>query len=181
MKKTVRFLFLVAMLFTVAGAFIMSCQKGGGEEEGIDGASSGHMPNMQPPARLSSKTYVIETDGTIISAKSSGYSYDVRTGAITLKSFTCFLDQGESFSFFNDCNLTLRGGSTFTLLNSAHFGDNHVTLSGSGSITFIQRYINKTDYNNLFSAAEGYTLTSSDKKEEENGRQSCTWTIKKSI
>ena len=55
----------------------------------------------------------------------------------------------------------------------------HITLSGSGSIKFIGGFINETDYNNLFSAAEGYTLTSSGKKEEENGQQSITLTIKK--
>ena len=45
----------------------------------------------------------------------------------------------------------------------------YITLSGSGSIKFIGGFINETDYNDLFSAAEGYTLTSSGKKEEENG------------
>ena len=180
MKKTLRSLFLVALLFTVAGAFAVSCQKGGEEEENIDGASSGIMPNMQPKAQLRGNTYVIKTDGTIISAKSSRYSYDVMAEAITFRSFTCLLNRNETFSFSKDCNLTLTGGSTFTLINGGHFSGSHVTLSGNGSITFKQGFINETDYNNLFSAAEGYTLTSSGKKDEGNGLQSCTWTVKKS-
>ena len=45
MKKTARFLFLVATLFTVAGAFAVSCQKEGeGEEEEIPGASGQATP-----------------------------------------------------------------------------------------------------------------------------------------
>ena len=179
MKKTVRYLFLVALLFTVAGAFAVSCQKGGEEEESIDGASSGIMPNMQPKAQLRGNMYLIMTDGTIISSKSSGYAYDVRAEAITFRSFTCVLNRNESFSFSKDCNLTLTGGSTFTLINGGHLSGRHVTLSGRGSITFLQGDINEIHYNNQFSAAEGYTLTVSDVKDEGNGLESYTLTIKK--
>ena len=181
MKKTFRFLFLVAMLFTVAGAFVVSCQKvGGEEEENIDGASSGNKPHIEPEITPSRNTYTIRTDGTTISSKSSGYSFYVKAGAISFRSFTCYLVNKEQFHFYNDCNLTLHGDSTFTLNTGSHFGGHHVTLSGNGSITFKQGFINETNYNNLFSAAEGYTLTSSDKKDEGNGYQSCTWTVKKS-
>ena len=178
MKKTVRILFLAALIFTVAGSFAVSCQKGGGEED-IDGASSGNRPHIEPEITAYRNTYTIRTDGTTISSKSSGYSFDVRAGAISFRSFTCYLVNKEEFHFYNDCNLTLHGGSTFTLLNGSYFGGHHVTLSGNGSITFKQRFINETNYNNLFSAAEGYSLTMSEKKEEENGLQSCTWTVKK--
>ena len=180
MKKTVRYLFLVALLFTVAGAFVVSCQKGGEEEENIDGASSGSTPRIEPKAQLRANTYLIMTDGTILSSRSSGYAYDVRAEAITFRRFTCLLNRNETFSFSKDCNLTLTGGSTFTLINGGHLSGCHVTLSGNGSITFKQGFINETNYNNLFSAAEGYTLTSSGKKDEGNGLQSCTWTVKKS-
>ena len=180
MKKIVGFLFLVALLFTVAGAFAVSCQKGGEEEENIDGASSGSIPRIEPKAQLRGNTYVIKTDGTIISAKSSRYSYDVMAEAITFRSFTCLLASKEKFTFINDCNLTLIGASLIRLSNGGIFGGSHVTLSGNGSITFKQGFINEKDYNNLFSAAEGYTLTSSGKKDEGNGLQSCTWTVNKS-
>lgn len=71
------------------------------------------------------------------------------------------------FVFRNECNLTLSGDSTFSLLNGGKIIGSHITLSGSGSIKVIARSINETTYNNMFSAAEGYTLTSSGKKEEE--------------
>ena len=180
MKKTVRYLFLVALLFTVAGAFAVSCQKGGEEEENIDGASSGNMPIMQPKAQLRGNTYLIMTDGTIISAKSSGYSYDVRAEAITFRSFACLLNRNETFSFSKDCNLTLTGGSTFTLINGGHLSGRHVTLSGNGSITIKKINLNVTFFDDMFSAAEGYTLTSSGKVDEGNNLYSCTWTVDKS-
>lgn len=179
MKKIVGFLFLVAMLFTVAGAFVVSCQKGG-EEENIDGASSGIMPNMQPKAQLRGNTYVIKTDGTIISAKSSRYSYDVMAEAITFRSFTCVLASKEKFTFINDCNLTLIGASIIRLSNGGRFEGSHVTLSGNGSITIKMINLNVTSFDNMFSAAEGYTLTSSGKVDEGNNLYSCTWTVKKS-
>ncbi len=179
MKKTVRSLFLIAMLFAVAGAFVVSCQKGGEEEENNDGASSGSTPRIEPKAQLRANTYLIMTDGTIISSKSSGYAYDVRVEAITFRRFTCFLNRNETFSFSKDCNLTLTGGSTFTLINGGHFSGCHVTLSGNGSITFKQINLNVTSFDERFSAAEGYTLTVSDVKDEGNSLESYTLTIKK--
>ena len=180
MKKTVRYLFLFALLFTVAGAFAVSCQKGGEEEENIDGASSGSTPRIEPKARLSGKTYLIMTDGTIISSKSSGYSYDVRAEAITFRSFACLLNRNETFSFSKDCNLTLIGASLIILSNGGLFRGSHVTLSGNGSITIKKINLNVTFFDDMFSAAEGYTLTSSGKVDEGNNLYSCTWTVDKS-
>lgn len=179
MKKTVRFLSLAALLFTVAGTVIVSCQKEGGEEE-VPAVGSGNQPLILPRIPPKGNTFTIKTDGTTISLTSSGYSFEVRAGSITFKNFKCFLGRNESFIFRNECNLTLNGISTFTMLNGGTFVGRHITLSGSGSIKFIAGYINETSYNDLFSAAEGYTLTSSGKKDEENGLQSITWTIRKS-
>ena len=180
MKKTLRFLLLVALLFTVAGAFAVSCQKGGEEEENIDGASSGSTPRIEPKAQLSGKTYVIKTDGTIISMSSSGYSFSVQAGAITFESFTCVLASKEKFTFINDCNLTLNGASIIILSNRGLFVGRHVTLSGNGSITIKKINLNVTYFDDMFSAAEGYTLTSSGNVDEGNNLYSCTWTVKKS-
>ena len=180
MKKIIRYLFLVALLFTVAGAFAVSCQKGGEEEEIIDGASSGSTPRIEPKAQLSGKTYVIKTDGTIISLSSSGYSFSVQAGAITFRSFTCVLASTEKFTFINDCNLTLIGASLIRFFNGGVFGGRHITLSGNGSITIKKINLNVTPFDNMFSAAEGYTLTSSGKVDEGNNLYSCTWTVDKS-
>ena len=125
------------------------------------------------------KIQFTKKDGTTISLTSNGYSFEVIAGSITFKSFKCHLNRNESFVFRNECNLTLSGDSTFSLLNGGKFIGSHITLSGSGSIKVIAGSINETTYNKLFSAAEGYTLTSSGKKEEENGQQSITLTIKK--
>ena len=179
MKKTLRSLFLVALLFTVAGAFAVSCQKGG-EEESIDGASSGSTPRIEPKAQLRGNTYLIMTDGTIISMSSSGYSFVVQAGAITFRSFTCLLNRNETFSFSEDCNLTLIGASLIRLFNGGKFGGSHVTLSGNGSITIKKINLNVTFFDDMFSAAEGYTLTSSGKVDEGNNLYSCTWTVDKS-
>ena len=179
MKKTIRFLSLAALLFTMAGAFVVSCQKGGGEEEDVPEVGAGNQPRIQPIIHPKGNTFTIKTDGTTISLTSSGYSFEVRAGSITFKNFKCFLGRNESFIFRNECNLTLNGSSTFTMLNGGTFVGRHITLSGSGSLMFIAGYINETHYNNLFSAAEGYILTSSGKQNEEDGRQSCTWTISK--
>lgn len=177
MKKTIRFLF--ALLLTVAGVFIVSCQKDGGEEDGINGGSDVSAPHIVPHLGAKGDKYTITVDGTTISLKSVGYSFEVRARAITLKGFTCNLLRDNEFRFMNDCNLTLNDDSTFAIYNGGKFVGGHVTLSGDGSITFKQRNLNETSYDNMFSAAEGYTLTSSGKKDEGNGMQSCTWTIKK--
>ena len=77
MKKTLRSLFLVALLFTVAGAFAASCQKGGDEED-VPEVGASRQPSIKPGIAPSGKTYVIKTDGTIISLTSSGYSFFVQ-------------------------------------------------------------------------------------------------------
>ena len=179
MKKIIRFLFMAALLFAVAETVIVSCQKGGGEED-IDGATSSRMPRISPGIEPSRDTYTIRTDGTTLSRTSSGYSFDVMAGAITFNSFTCYLIQREYFILHNECDLTLKGSSVFKLFDLAKFGGSHITLSGSGSIKFIAGFINEMSYNDKFSAAEGYTLTCSGKETGEDGMQSCTWTIKKS-
>ncbi len=179
MKKIVRFLLPVALLFSVAGPIAVSCQKGGGEED-IEVASSARLPRIVPKVSPSYHNDItIRTDGTTISLTSSGYSFFVVAGAITFENFTCYLFRNEKFSFTNECNLKLDGSSTFTLINGGVFIGRHITLSGSGSIKFIERTVSKTHYNNLFSAAEGYTLTSSGTNEEENGLQSITFKVNK--
>jgi hypothetical protein len=178
MKKIIKFLFLFALLFTVTGAVAVSCQKSGGEED-IDGASDKSRPQIKPTPRIGSNKYVIEADGTTISLTSRGFSFNVTAGAITFKNFTCFINRKEEFTFYNDCNLTLSGGSTINLFNGGEFFCWHVTLSGSGSITLKGVNLDVTNYNNKFSAAEGYTLTSTGKVDEGNNNYSCTWSIKK--
>ena len=178
MKKTVRYLFLVALLFTVAGAFAVSCQKGGEEE--VPAVGAGNQPQIQPSVNPENNTYIIEADGTTISATSGGYSFSVRARELTFIGFTCYLINKEKFYFYNDCNLTLHGDNKFTLANGGVFGGRHITLSGNGSITIKKINLNLTTFDNMFSAAEGYTLTSSGKKDERNGYQSCTWTVDKS-
>ena len=178
MKKIVWFLFLVALAFTLAGTGIVSCQKGGDEED-VPEVGASRKPVIKPVIAPSGNTYTIKTDGTTISLTSNGFSFEVMAGSISFKDFKCFLNRNEIFIFYNECNLTLSGDSIVSLSNGGFFGGRHITLSGSGSIKFIGGFINETDYNDLFSAAEGYTLTSSGKKEEENGQQSITLTIKK--
>ena len=178
MKKTVRYLFLFALLFTVAGAFAVSCQKG--KEEDVPEVGSGSHPQIEPAPNWIGTKCNIEADGTIISMSSSGYSFYVQAGAITFKSFTCALKDKEKFFFLNDCNLTLNGGSKFTLAKGGVFGGSHITFSGEGSITIKKQNLNVTTYNSLFSAAEGYTLTSSGAVDEGNNWYSCTWTVDKS-
>ena len=179
MKKIVRFLFLSALAFTLAGTVIVSCQKGG-EEEDVPEVGAGSQPKIDPAPEQRGSKYTIEVDGTIISRSSSGYSFFVQAGAITFESFTCVLTSKERFSFKNDCNLTLNGASIIRLFTGGLFGGSHVTLSGDGSITIIKINLNVTSFDNMFSAAEGYTLTSSGKVDEGNNLYSCTWTVEQS-
>ena len=149
MKKIVRSLFPVALLFAVAGPAVVSCQK----EEDISVASSTAMPRIIPDVVPKRNTFFIVTDGTTISTSSSGYSFVVSAGAITFDGFRCFLSRGESFGFMHECNLELKGNSVFYLSSvGGVFGGAHVTLSGIGSIKIMGRDINETRYNNLFSA-----------------------------
>ncbi|MBQ9548901.1 MAG: hypothetical protein IJV01_07090 [Bacteroidales bacterium] len=178
MKKTVLFLFLIALFFVVAGAAAVSCQKGE-EEEDVPKVGAGSRPKIDPTPIQSGSTYTIEVDGTIISRSSSGYSFFVQAGAITFKSFTCVLASKERFTFLSDCNLTLNGASIIRLSNGGLFGGSHVTLSGNGSITIKKINLNVTYFDKLFSAAEGYTLTSSGKVDEGNNWYSCTWMVEK--
>ena len=181
MKMIVRFLLPAALLFAVAGPIAVSCRKGDGEED-IEVASSARLPRIVPNVSPSyNNDITIQTDGTTISLTSSGYSFFVVAGAITFQRFTCYLSLDEAFAFTNECNLKLDGSSTFTLINGGVFSGRHITLSGSGSIKFIERTVSETHYNKLFSAAEGYTLTSSGKQEEANGRQSITFKVRKTI
>ena len=179
MKKSVKSLFLFALLFAVAGAFVVSCEKGG--EDDLPGRHEGVEPDISPFLDPKGDTYYIETDGTTISRESRYYSFEIKAKAITFNSFSCTLFDHKFFVFSEECNLTLSGSSTFTIDKDGKFGAKHLTLSGNGSITFKAGSINEADYNRKFSAAEGYTLTSSGKKDDRNGsRQSCTWTIKPS-
>lgn len=149
MKKTVRFLFLFALSFAMAGTVIVSCQKGGSEEEveGIAGDSARIQPRIQPSVTPDGGHYFIVADETTFTSRSSGFSFDVMAASITFSYFTCCLNHNERFAFGHECNLTLKGSSTFTLLNGAVFGGRHVTLSGSGSIKFRSLVINETNYN----------------------------------
>ena len=113
MKKTVRSLFLIAMLFTVAGVVGVSCQKG--SEEEVPAVGAGNQPQIQPSVNPENNTYIIEADGTTISATSGGYSFSVRARELTFIGFTCYLINKEKFYFYNDCNLTLHGDNKFTL------------------------------------------------------------------
>ena len=179
MKKTLRFLFLFALLLTVAGTFAVSCQKGGEEDVPEVGAEK-KMPEIQPMVYPVSERFTIQADGTIISYKSIGYSFDVLAKAVTFKDFTCYLDRNESFRIVNVCDLTLDRKSVFTMHNGGGFGCRPIKISGNGSIKLEGTGLNVSTYEELFSAAEGYTLTSSGKVDEGNNKYSCTWTVKKS-
>lgn len=180
MKMTARFLFLAATLFTVAGAFAVSCGKEAEEEEDIPGAGSKVAPWIEPPGIDTYDSIYITTDGTTLSNYSGGYSIFVTARELTFNSFTCLLDRGEKFGINNECNVTLKGGSAIHMFNGGFFGGRHVTLSGSGSITLKALNLNFTDYNNMFSAAEGYTLTTSGLVDEGNKRYSCKWSVRES-
>ena len=179
MKKTVRFLFLFALLFTVAGAFAVSCQKGSEEDVPEVGAEK-KMPDIQPRAYPVSERFTIQADGTTISGTSFGYSFYVLAKAVTFKDFTCYLDRNESFRIVNYCDLTLNRKSVFTMRNGGGFGCRPIKISGNGSIKLKGTDLNVSIYEELFSAAEGYTLTSSGEVDEGYNTYSCTWTVEKS-
>ena len=179
MKKTVRILFLFALFFTVAGAVAVSCQKGGEEDVPEVGGRINKLV-IQPMASLSAGEYIIEVDGTTISGKSIGYSFDVLAKAVTFDNFICILDNDRKFLIVNDCDLTLKGNSVFSINYLGTFWCRSIKLSGNGSFKLEGTDLNVFDYENTFSAAEGYTLTSTGKVDEGNGLVSCTWTVKKS-
>ena len=178
MRTAGRILLTASLLLAVAGTVAVSCQKGG--EEDVPEVGSGSRPLIEPAPKQGGSRYTIEVDGTIISRSSSGYSFYVQAGAITFKSFTCVLASKEEFTFRNDCNLTLIGASLIRLSIGGIFGGSHITLSGEGSITIKKQNLNVTSFNNKFSVAEGYTLTSSGAVDEGNNLYSCTWTVAKS-
>lgn len=69
MKKMLRFLFLAALLFTVAGLAAVSCQKGGAEEDNEDGivlGSVGGKPHINPAVQERSRA--IQSDPELVRA-----------------------------------------------------------------------------------------------------------------
>ena len=179
MKKTVRYLFLVALLFTVAGAFAVSCQKGG-EEDVPEVGSDSQKPYLQPTVVPFGSEYTIQVEGTKFSLVSSGYSYKVYAESITFEFFTCYLTRGKKFELGEVCNLTLIGDSQVIMSNEGIMFGGSVRLSGTGRITMEAMELNTTFYNDMFSAAEGYTVTMGEKKKVGNNLYSCTWTVDKS-
>ena len=179
MKKLVRFLFLSALAFTLAGTVIVSCQKGDGEEDVPEVGEGGTWPIIQPRVFPSGDCFRIEADGTSFMGESGGYSYLVMAKAITFFNFTCDLSDGHTFELFHECDLTLTGKSII-LMSSGKFTGDPVKFSGNGSLTFKKLgKLNLYHYNPLFVAAEGYTLTFSGEVDEGCNWYSYTWTVKK--
>ena len=179
MKKTVRFLFLVALLFTVAGVVGVSCQKGS-EEDVPEVGSDSQKPYLQPMVIPFGSEYTIKVEGTKFSLVSSGYSYKVYAESITFEFFTCYLTRGKKFELGEVCNLTLIGDSQVIMSNEGIMFGGSVRLSGTGSITMEAMELNTTFYNDMFSAAEGYMVTMGEKKKVGDNWSSCTWTVDKS-
>lgn len=180
MNKTVRFLFLSALLFTVAGTVIVSCQKGDGEEDVPEVGEGGTWPIIRPQVFPSGDCFRIEADGTSFMDTSQGYSYKVIAKAITFFNFTCYLSNDQKFELFHECDLTLIGKS-FIQMRSGKFTSDPVKFSGNGSLTFKNLgKLNLYHYNPLFVAAEGHTLTFSGEVDEGGNWYSYTWTVKKS-
>ena len=179
MKKIVRFLFLIALAFTVAGTVIVSCQKGDGEEDVPEVGEGGTWPIIRPRVFPSGDCFRIEADGTSFMDTSKGYSYKVMAKAITFCFFTCYLSDGQEFELFHECDLTLMGKS-FIQMSSGKFTSDPVKFSGNGSLTFKKLgKLNLYYYKPLFVAAEGYTLTFSGEVDEGDNWYSYTWTVKK--
>ena len=179
MKKIVRFLFLSALAFTVAGTVIVSCQKGDGKEDVPEVGEGGIWPIIRPQVFPSGDYFRIEADGTSFMDTSVGYSYRVMAKAITFCLFTCYLSDGQAFELFHECDLTLMGKS-FIQMGSGKFTSNPVKFSGNGSLTFKKLgKLNLYYYKPLFVAAEGYTLTFSGEVDEGDNWYSYTWTVKK--
>ena len=183
MKTKVSLLTLAFSLCLVATVGItVSCEKSGPEDEPMVGEMV--MPTIIPNPSFRGNEYVIKSDGTTISGTSNGYAFTIYAGAITLKHFNCYLyGQGQSFNLYSSCNLTLVGGSSITAYNRAVIGMKYpVKLSGfGGSLTISMDYSNFTYLKSLISAAEGYTVTVSDVKDNGKGDYSCTWKVKKKV
>jgi len=179
MKKPVKSLFLFALLFAVAGAFVVSCQKEGGEAVPEVGEGQS-WPDINPRVSPSGNSFRIIADGTSFMGTSAGYSYLVMAKAITFINFTCDLGTDQEFELFYECNLTLQGKSVI-LMNSGKLTGDPVNFSGNGSLTFKKLgKLNLLHYNPLFVPAEGYTMTFSGEVEEGNNWYSYTWTVRKS-
>ena len=181
MKKTVIFLFLFTLLLTVAGAFVVSCQREGGKEEDVPQVGGGQSwPIIRPQVFPSGNSFRIDADGTSFMGTSVGYSYLVMAKAITFINFTCDLGTDQEFELFYECDLTLTGKSVI-LMNSGRFTGDPVKFSGDGSLTLkTLGKLNLYHYNPLFVPAEGYSMTTSGEVDEGDNHYSYTWTVKKS-
>ena len=180
MKKTLRYLFLVALLFTVAGAFAVSCQKGG--EEDVPQVGSQRKPTINPKINPDRDVYYINTDGTTLSGSSTGYNFEVRAKAITFNDFKCYLDDSQEFLLFNECNLTLIKNSVISMSSTSVFllTGGPLRLSGNGSLTLKQvGKLNETGFKEIY-AADGFTMTYSGAVDKGDNIFTYTWTVKKS-
>ena len=157
-------------------AITVSCEKSGPEDEPMVGGEVA--PTIIPMPTLYGNEFNIKSDGTTISGTSSGYSFRIAAGELTLKNFKCYLDGiKQYFDILSSCNLTLVGGSSITAYNGASIRISDVKLSGRGTITIIR---NNKDFSILkshISAAEGYTVKVSDVKDDGKGYYSCKWTV----
>ena len=156
-------------------AITVSCEKSGPEDEPMVGGEVA--PTIIPKPTLYGNEFNIKSDGTTISGTSSGYSFRIAAGELTLSNFKCYLSGGKQHFDIISCNLTLVGGSSITAYNGASIRISDVKLSGRGTITIIR---NNKDFSILkshISAAEGYTVKVSDVKDEGGGYYSCKWTV----
>lgn len=177
MKTKVSLLTLAFSLCLVATVGIsVSCEKSGLEDEPMVGGEV--KPTIIPTPTLYGNEFNIKSDGTTISGDSSGYSFRIVAGELTLSNFKCYLSgTNQHFDIPSSCNLTLVGGSSITAYNGASIRISDVKLSGRGTITIIR---NNKDFSILkshISAAEGYTVKVSDVKDEGGGYYSCKWTV----
>ena len=177
MKTKVSLLTLAISLCLVATVGIsVSCEKSGLEDEPMVGGEV--KPTIIPTPTLYGNEFNIKSDGTTISGDSSGYSFRIAAGELTLSNFKCYLSgTNQHFDIPSSCNLTLVGDSSITAYNGASIRISDVKFSGRGTITIIR---NKKDFSILkshISAAEGYTVKVSDVKDEGGGYYSCKWTV----
>ena len=177
MKTKVSLLSLAFSLCLVATVGIsVSCEKSGLEDEPMVGGEV--KPTIIPTPTLYGNEFNIKSDGTTISGTSSGYSFRIAAGELTLSNFKCYLSgTNQHFDILSSCNLTLVGDSSITASSGAKISISDVKFSGRGTITIIR---NKKDFSILkshISAAEGYTVKVSDVKDEGGGYYSCKWTV----
>ena len=181
--KTKAILLSLALSLCLAStiALTVSCEKSGQEDEPMVGEEVEEVvePRIIPKPGLSENEYEITSDGTNIYEKSVGFSFSIYAGALSLHHFNCYLDGREQYFIIrSSCNLTLVGGSFITTFNNAIINIEDVKLSGfGGSITITMDNSDFTDLKSHISAADGYTVTVSDVKDEGGGRYSCKWEI----